>query len=175
VLLAAKLLSNSGRKSDAEAHLQRAFEKAPSLELYARLRKLGGKAARQRAVEFLKNRATKEQRTQWNQPADLLIGVLAREKMFDAAWDAVRKHGGSMSAKEELARASETMHPREALEVYARRVEALANTGGNPAYAQAAKLIVHMASLRGAAEHAAFVAELKARHGRKRNFMKLLD
>jgi len=31
-----------------------------------------------------------------------------------------------------------------------------------------------MAKLRGAAEHAAYLADLRERHGRKRNFMKLL-
>jgi tetratricopeptide (TPR) repeat protein len=46
VLLAAELLSKAGRKGDAEAHLQRAFEKEPSLELYKRLCNLGGEAAR---------------------------------------------------------------------------------------------------------------------------------
>ena len=42
--------------------------------------------------------------------------------MFDAAWAVVRKHGLSPVLKDELARASEATHPREALEVYAERV-----------------------------------------------------
>ena len=44
VLFAAGLLAKAGRSADAETHLWRAFEKAPSLELYGRLRKLGGEA-----------------------------------------------------------------------------------------------------------------------------------
>ena len=76
--------------------------------------------------------------------------------------------------KETLARASEATHPREALEIYARRIEELANAGGNPAYVEAVKLVARMAALRGAAEQAAYLAELRERHGRKRNFMKLL-
>ena len=38
VLFAAGLLSKAGRKADAEAHVRRVFEKAPSLHLYIRLR-----------------------------------------------------------------------------------------------------------------------------------------
>lgn len=172
--LAADLLSKVGRKQDAEAHLWRAFEKAPSLDLYARLRKLGGKAARERVVQSLETRLAKEPRSQWYHAADLLVRILTDEKMFDAAWAAVRKHGASMGVKETLARTSEAMHPREALEAYTERVDQLVNAGGNPAYAEAAKLIAHMTALRSGAEQAAFVTELKARHGRKRNFMKLL-
>ena len=53
VLFTTELLSKAGRRQDAETCLQRAFEKTPSFELYARLRKLGGKAARERVVKFL--------------------------------------------------------------------------------------------------------------------------
>jgi len=48
------------------------------------------------------------------------------------------------------------------------------NTGGNPAYAGAAKLIARMAALRNPAEQTSYVAALKLRFGRKRNLMKLL-
>jgi hypothetical protein len=76
--------------------------------------------------------------------------------------------------KESLARASEATHPREAFDVYAERVDQLAGTGGNPAYAEAAELVSRIGGLRSAAEQTAYVAALKARHGRKRNFMRLL-
>jgi len=174
VLFAVDLLSRAGRESDAEACLWRAFEKAPSLELYSRLRKLGGTVAREQAVKFLEARLVSEERTQWNYPADLLINILMREKMLDAAWATLRAHGASIRLKEALARTSEATHPREALEVYTERVDQLAGGGGNPAYAEAAEFIARMAALRGVDEQAAYVAALKARFGRKRNFMKLL-
>ena len=174
VFFAVDLLSKAGRRDDAEAHLWRAFERQPSLDLYARLRKLGGKAARERAVEFLKIPLAKKERARWSAPGDLLIRVLMQEKMFEAAWSIAREHGASMGLTEALARASEATHPREALETYAKRVDQLANSGGNPAYAEAVELIARMAALQSAAEQAAFVAALKARHGRKRNFMNLL-
>ncbi len=174
LFLTVDMLSKAGRKVDAQAHLWRAFEKQPGLELYQRLTKLGGKAARERAVTFLEARAAKGPASRWDYPADLLVQVLVREKQFDAAWAAVQKHGASMDAKETLAKASETAHPREALEVYAGRVAELANNSNNPAYEEAARLVSRMANLRNKTEQAAYVMELKARFGRKRNFMKLL-
>jgi tetratricopeptide (TPR) repeat protein len=172
LFLAVDLLTKAGRKDDAEAKLWRAFEKSPSFELYARLRKLGGKAGRERAVVLLQRRLGKEKRSQWHYPADLLVRILTHEKVYDAAWAAVHQHQASMGVSEALARASESSHPREALETYAARVEGLVN--GGTAYAEAVKLIAHMAALRSADEHASYVAALRARHGRKRNLMKLL-
>ena len=80
-----------------------------------------------------------------------------------------------MALKDELAEASESTHPREALEVYADRVVEFVNTGGNSAYAKAAKLIARMAKLRSKKEQTDYVLALKARFDRKRNFIKLLD
>ena len=174
VLFAVKHLSKAGRKAEAEAHLWRAFEKAPSLELYAWLRKLGGKGARERVVKHLEARIAREARKRWDPPADLLIRILMKEKMHEAAWAAVRKYGASTGVKDALAQASETKFPREALAVYAERVDELASVGGNPAYERAAGLVARMAGLRKAAEQSAYVDALKERFGRKRNFMKLL-
>jgi hypothetical protein len=86
-----------------------------------------------------------------------------------------RKHRVSRTVKEGLARASEADHPREALEVYAERVDELAKAGGDPAYSEAAGLVARMGRLRAPAEQAAYVAALKERFHRKRNFMKLLE
>jgi tetratricopeptide (TPR) repeat protein len=47
------LLAQAGRKEDAIAHLWKAFEKFPSLDLYRQIRELGGKAARERALAQL--------------------------------------------------------------------------------------------------------------------------
>ena len=174
LFLAADLLAKAKRKDDAGTLLWRAFEKAPSLDIYERLRKVGGAAARDRAVALLQSQVAKERRTGWEYPADLLVRVLLQEKMFDAGWAAVRQHGASPAVKHDLARASEAAFPRDALAAYAERVDQLANGGSNPTYADAVKLIRHMATLRDAAEQADYVASIKARFGRKRNFMKLL-
>lgn len=174
VFFAVDLLLKHGKKSDAAAHLWRAFEKAPGFDFYIRLRKLFGKAARDRAIEFLEARLATQAPVRWYSPADLLVRILMHEKAFDAAWATVRKHGVAGVVREALARASEATHPREALEVYAERVDQLARVGGNPAYAEATALVARMAALRPPSEQAAYVAVLKAHFARKRNFMKLL-
>ncbi|WP_246093740.1 MULTISPECIES: SWIM zinc finger family protein [Mesorhizobium] len=174
VFFAVDLLTTAGRDADAEVHLWRAFEKAPSLELYQRLCKAGGTVARDRAVSRLQSRLAREKPSAWHYPADLLISILIEEMQFDLAWANTREHGASEGLKEKLAQASEATHPREALKIYAERVNQLAQFGGNNAYAEAAVLIGRMAGLRGASEHAAYLADVKARFARRRNFMKLL-
>ncbi len=57
---------------------------------------------------------------------------------------------------------------------YAERIEELASAGGNSAYAEAAEQIGRMPATRAAGKQAAYVADLKERHRRKRNFMKPL-
>ncbi len=169
---AAQLMVKKKRKSDAEALLWRAFEKAPSLEFYGKLRLIGGAPVRERAIAFLEERLAKKKPSQWHLPSTLLIQVLMKEKMFDQAWQIARRHGTSPGLAEDLARASETSHPAEALEVYAQRVAEMVNTGSS--YEEAAQLVVRMAGLRGATEQSAYVDGLKERYHRKRNFMKLL-
>jgi hypothetical protein len=174
VMFAAELLSRAGRTGDAEARLQRAFEKAPSLELYIRLGEFGGEATRERVVKFLEDRQIRGEKIRWHDLADLLIRIWMHDRMFDAAWAAVQKHGASVALKETLASDSEATHPSEALDVYAARVDQFANTGGDRAYAEAAKLVARMATLRGRGEQVAYVLSLKVRFGRRRNFTKLL-
>lgn len=176
VLFAAELLEKTDRNEDAMAHLWRAFEKAPSLRLYSRLRELGDKSVRMRAVKFLNARiADGAPALCWGSPVDVLIRILIHEEMFDVAWITIRNHGAPGGVKESLAAASEKSHPREAFEAYAERVEELAITGGKPAYEEAAALIARMGNLRSEEDQAAYIVSLKERHGRKRNLMKLLD
>jgi uncharacterized Zn finger protein len=174
VVLTADLLTKLGRSEDAVAHLWRSFEKLPSLDLYKRVRQLAGEDGRDRALKFLEAWLGRDERTRWHYPADLLVSILTHEKMFDQAWAVLRKHGASNGLKEKLAQASEATHPREALETYAERVDQLVNAGGNRAYAEAAALVGRMAALRDGADQAAYLAALKARFRRKRNFMMLL-
>lgn len=174
LFFAINLLTKVDRKSDAEVQLWRAFERGPSLAIYERLRKFGGKAARERAVEWLQRPIVSELHAQWHHPTNLLVEIFTRERMYGAAWEVVGQHRVSRDVKQALAYASEATHPREAIETYAAHVEELASGGNNAAYAEAAKLIGRMAALRSANETASYMAAFKARHGRKRNLMKLL-
>ncbi|MGO4831378.1 hypothetical protein AB4144_03635 [Rhizobiaceae sp. 2RAB30] len=174
VLYAAGLLSKAGRAADAEAHLWRAFGKAPSMALYHRLAG-SSDGARDRALALLAPLAAREKPAAWGGTAELIVRILAHEKAYDQAWETARKHRLTMGVKLDLARATEATHPGQALEVYADRVRELVDVGSSQgAYEEAVKLIRHMAGLRDEGEQSAYVAALKERFGRKRNFMKLL-
>jgi hypothetical protein len=171
----ADLHCGAGRNGEAEIVLWRAFDKRQNLDLYQRLRALGGTAARDSAIATLRARLAKSPpQSRWSSPADLLIRVLMAESMFAEAWEAVRLHGASGGLKEMLAQASETTHPREALAVYAARIDQLVAAGGNPNYEEACNLVTRMGALRGADEQTAHVLDLKTRFKAKRNFMKML-
>lgn len=171
----ADLHCGAGRSGEASAVLWRAFDKRPSLDMYQRLRALGGISARDRALATLGAQLAKGPlKSRWSSPADLLIRVLMAESMFTEAWDTVRLHGATEGLQEALAMASETTHPREALAIYAARIDRLVTAGGNPNYEEACKLVARMAGLREASVQMAYVADLKVRFKPKRNFMKLL-
>jgi hypothetical protein len=173
VVFVVERLLNMRRDTDALAHLWRAFRNAPSFELYAKLREFGDET-RMRALAFVEELVAREGRDARYRSVDLLIRILMLETNFDVAWAVVRKHGPPIDLCESLARASEATHPREALGIYAKRVEQLAEGGGNRAYEHAAAFAAQMGALRAAAEQDAYVADLKARFGRRRNLMKLL-
>lgn len=174
VLLAAELLERAGRPDEAKGRLWEAFKSRPSLRLYEPLRRLGGEAVRESAIRRLQEHVAKGERTGFLSPADILIDILMGESMFDAAWAAVRTHGTAPDRKLRLAEASEATHPKEARDVYAERVEALTSRGITSNYPEAAAFVDRMARLHGPAEHASYLAGVKARHARKRNFMALL-
>ena len=174
VLFAANLLMKADRRGEAEAVLKRAFERAPDFNVYLRWREASGEAARDQALAVVERWAAAETGPSFGRPADLGVKILIHEKRFDMAWAMTRNHRVSRAVKESLARESEADHPREALDVYAERVDELANEGGNRAYEEAAGFVVRMGRLRARAEQTAYVATLKERFGRRRNFVKLL-
>jgi uncharacterized Zn finger protein len=165
------LLIKLDRKADAETYLWRAFEKAPSFAIYKELRRNGGEAAAERALAFLQSRAGRAKRDPWDASRNLLVEALLHEKRFEAAWAIVREFQISLDLKERLVKLTETEYRADALAFYAARIEQLANSS---AYEEAMKLVRRMAKLQSSGDHAAFVSELKERHRRKRNFMKLL-
>lgn len=173
---AADRLCEAGRTDEAFAHLWRAFQSAPNLDLHARLVAIGGPPARQKSMAFLESRLEKaEPASRWHSPADLPICILIGEGEWEKAWALLRRKGASGGVKEALARATEKTHPAQAAGVYAERVEALVEGGGARAYAEAAALVRCMKRLQAPAEHAAYVVGLKARFGRRRTFVPLLD
>ena len=175
VLFVVGLLVKAGRKQDAAAASWKAFEKAPSLDLYRQIRKLGGTAARERALTYLEAKAAASELLMEAMASSTLIQVLTEEKMYDAAWAAVRNYPGKGPALTgPLAEATEKTHPQEALETHARNVEFHIARGGNSGNGEACRLIDRIATLHDPAAHAHYLATLKKRHRLKRNFLKLL-
>jgi tetratricopeptide (TPR) repeat protein len=175
VLFVGDLLARAGRKEDAVTRLWNAFEKAPSLDLYRQIKKLGGKAARERALTHLEAKAAASRPMTGDMAVSTFIQVLTEEKMYDAAWTALRSHPGmGPYLTGPLAEASEETHPQEALAAHARNVEFHIKNGGSTGDKEACRLIARMARLREPAAQAQYVASLKERHRLKRNFIKLL-
>jgi uncharacterized Zn finger protein len=174
VLFAANLLMKANRRGEAEAVLKRSFERAPDFNVYLRWREAGGEAVPDQALALVGRRAAAETRPFLGHPADLSVKILMHEGQFEGAWAMTRKHRVSRTVEEGLARAREGDYPREALNVYAQRVDELAKGGGNRAYEEAAAFVARMGRLRAPAEQTAYVATLKERFGRRRNFVKLL-
>lgn len=174
VYIAVDLLLKAGRSEEAEAQLRRAFEKSPSIDLYVRLRKLGGAGAYEWATALVAAGSTASRGFASTCSGGLLVEIHMHEKNFDAAWVAAGRHRASPDVRLRLARASEATHPAEASATYARRIDELADAGGNAAYAEAAKLVADMARLQDRAKHVTYLLGLKQRYRRKRNFMKLL-
>ena len=173
VLFAANLLMKADRRGEAEAILKRAFERAPDFNVYLRWREAGGEAARDLAPAVVERWASSETGPSFGHPADLSVKILMHEKRFDMAWATTRKHRVSRAVKASLARESEADHPREVLDVYAERVDELANEGGNRAYEEAAGFVVRMGRLRAPAEQTAYVATLKERFCRQAQFREI--
>jgi tetratricopeptide (TPR) repeat protein len=174
VCLAADLLVKAGRSDDALGHLWRAFERIPSRELYAQLRAAGGDGIQGRIVQSLERWLAKEPAPGLTIAADLLVEALLAGERRDEAWAAAHRHRMRPGVLEKLAAATEVTHPREAEAVYADAVETRALQGGEQAYAEAAALVARLARLRSEAEQTSYLADLRQRHGRRRNLMKLL-
>ena len=169
-------LLKAGRTAEAEACVWRAFEKRPSFELFLQLRSLGGAPARDRALAWLEARLAAAKPDRWSNPADLLVRVLIEERLFDRAWAVVRAHGASRDVRERLARRQRgDASGRGSRRLCRAACMRSSRRAAAPAYAEAAELVARMAGLQGADEQAAFVAELKTRFGRRRNFVKLLS
>ena len=175
VQFTAELLQHVGRLQEAVRCLWQAFETLPGERTYRDLRGVADETVREQAIAVLRRQAAEGGDWPWQRPADPLIRIFLDEGRIDEAWAVLREVGGSGAVQEQLAQASERTHPQDALAIYQTRVEELADHGGNENYDAVRALLDRMAALRDSDEQAAYVADLKARHKRKRNLMKRLE
>lgn len=183
--LAADLMRRSGQVPKADDMLWRAFEKAPSRELFRELR-AGGDRDRviDRATAILTARINSPHpdssgRSSPRAIADLLIGLLTEEMQLGRAWEAVRAYGCGDSILEALARLSEASFAEEALSAYAaiveRHVARTSRNGYEAAYAVIRRMAVLRSGLGQDALHTDYVQELAIRHKAKRTFVGFLQ
>ena len=168
------------------------FAAQPSLHAYEHLKDHAGRAgqwpawrenalARGRASLSKSKTRTARSRDYWGRPVDasLLVDIFLWEKDPEAAWQEAQAGGCSNDLWMQLAKVREKDHPADAVAVYRRQIDPLANQKNNAAYREAADLIRRirdlMKRLGREKEFGAWLASVRTSHKPKRNFMALPD
>ena len=111
--------------------------------------------------------------------ASTLVDLLLADGDVAEAWSAASAHGCRRSLWLDLARAREADHPLDAVPIYQREVEHQIATKRNDGYRQAVVLVRGIGRLLDTAGRSAdippYIADLRARHRQKRNFITALD
>ncbi len=187
----AELYHQRSRHDEAIALIWAAFEDGPTLEGFLLLKSHAQRIDawplwRSRALDAAREAVVRAQGTarpprfRWDLPVDgsALARMYLSEGDLDAAWREATALGCSEQVWRELARRRETEHPADAIPIYQREVEALLGTKRNDGYAAAVELLGHirglMVTLGAEAEFAAYLATVRAAHGRKRNLTSML-
>jgi uncharacterized Zn finger protein len=168
------------------------FVEHPSLERYQLLKAHADRIDawptwRTRALEATRASIVEELRVarpirhRWETPADgsSLVRIYLWEGELEPAWREAGALGCTDALWRELAVKREPDHPADAMPIYQREVNALLDTKRNEGYKAAVELLERIRTLmiRLGAERdfPAYLASVRAAHGRKRNFTKLLD
>jgi len=187
----ADLYHRRSRHDEAMALIWAEFVEHPALERYELLKSHADRIAawpawRRRALEATRASIVEEQRVarptrhRWETPADgsALVRIYLWEGELEPAWQEAGALGCSDALRHELAVKREAEHPADALPIYQREVNSLLETKRNDGYEAAVKLLGRvrtlMIRLGGEPDFPAYLASVRAAHGRKRNFTKLL-
>jgi uncharacterized Zn finger protein len=188
----AELLRHRGDLPGAVELFWDAFERSPSVGTYRRLLDEAGDDAprwRRRSIDTLRSRVaettetTRHDRTarSWRAPAPAaaLVEILAHEADIDAAWEAATDHGCDERTWLTLARARESIHPLDAIEVYEREVFVQIDRKRNDAYRSAVELMARIERLANTAGEPerfhTLLTRVRTEHKAKRNLKTLLD
>lgn len=176
-----------GRSDDALALTARAFDERPGLETWKGLRRdaeaVGEWETRRadalRVLAESVQAAGGEQHWAGRRDRSELVRVHLYEGDVELAWQEACAGGCSPALWIELADLRRESHPDDALAVYKREVAATIERRDKHAYAAAIEAMGSVRELlestgRGD-EFAAYVADVRAEHKRKRNLVKLLD
>ena len=187
----AELYHQRSRHDEAVALIWAAYGDRPTLEGFLLLKSHAQRIDawpvwRERAVDAARAAVVCAQATarparfRWDLPVDgsALARMYLSEGDVDAAWQEAIALGCSEQVWRELARRREADHPADAIPIFQREVEALLGTKRNDGYEAAVELLGHirglMVALGAEDEFAAYLAAVRAAHGRKRNFTSML-
>jgi uncharacterized Zn finger protein len=183
-----ELHAEAGRHDEAARVAWEAFCAAPARDTYAQLRRCAraaGTWAQRRPDALGVLRADAERRRErarrsafaWERvPAGTaLVEVLLEDEEPDAAWEAAEGLGCDEGSWLALARTARVGHEAQAAVVLRRLAEAAVERKDRRSYADAVGRLRELRGLMDGRELAAYVAELRERHRRKRSFLALLD
>jgi tetratricopeptide (TPR) repeat protein len=187
--LTAELLRQRGDRAGAVELFWEAFERSPSVGTYRRLLDEAGDDApawRRRSIDTLRTLVAETTRhdrtaTSWRAPTPTaaLVEILAHEGDIDAAWEAATDHGCDDRLWLTLARARESTHPIDAIDVYEREVFAQIDRKRNDAYRSAVELVARIRRLADTAgepeRFQTLLTRVRTEHKAKRNLKALLD
>ncbi|MFJ8789475.1 SWIM zinc finger domain-containing protein [Streptomyces sp. NPDC102462] len=174
--------AQADRLSDALTVRRDHFGARRSLLAYQQLRSAAQAAhcwpaERERALTLL--RADAEQRKAGRYDGPVLVDALLDDKDVDAAWRAAARTGAQDRQWLALADQARADRPADALGVYLRLAEPLANQTGNPVYEQLVDLLLSIRDchrrLGTPEEFTAYVTALRTAQKRKRNLMRRMD
>lgn len=167
------------------------FTETSSLQGYETLLKHADRAGqrthwRERALAHLRQTAAEAKHKRrndhwgWHDPGhSTLVRIFLWEKDADAAWQEAQAGGCTHELWLELAARREKTHPQDALAIYQRQIAPTLDRTNNEAYRQAAVLLRKvrglMVRLGRQADFGPYLADLRVRYKRKRNFIQLLD
>jgi uncharacterized Zn finger protein len=180
------------RHDEAMALIWREFVEEPSLHAYQHLKDHAGRAKqwpawRDKALAHIRRQLAREKtdsakpRYGWQRPADgsLLVEIFLWEKDLEAAWQEAQAGGCHESLWMQLARIRQKEHPADAVAIYRRQIDPIANLKNNDAYREATDLVRKirdlMKRLGQEGEFAEYLAAIRKAHKPKRNFMAMLD
>ncbi|HEY1171098.1 MAG TPA: SWIM zinc finger family protein [Verrucomicrobiae bacterium] len=181
------------RHDDALSLIWSEFIDFPRLDRYQLLKNHVDKVKqwptwRTKALDHIREKIAAEKALQvrkggsWNlyPPShSLLVEIALWENDLETAWQEAISGGCHNSLWLQLAKTRETTHPADVIPVYQKLAEAQIELKNNSSYAEAAKLVKHIRSLMHALERQEefnnYLAQLRARHKPKRNFIALLQ
>ena len=185
VAAALPVFDRAGLAAEADRLVWESFSSRPSKTLFNLLMQRTDATSREevtnKAITYLQDRLDRgggQDSQRWH-GTELLVDLLTTQARYGDAWQAVDHYQLPEMAVvvENLTEASLNSHPDRATVIWRRQITELVGIGGNENYKAAHKLLARLADVASksetAADHSAYVLDLRARYRAKRNFMRL--